>query len=97
MTPHDTTASPMGGQTVNFNYTGTAGTSSAMPSSASGVRLRSTTACFVRISTEGTAAVATTDFPLDALSAEYFPIPEGAIISAIRETADGVLYCTPCA
>lgn len=84
---------PQEGKTVNANYTATAGTTVAITARA--VRVFATTACFIRISTAGTSAVAATDMPMEARSYEVFTLPELGRISAIRETTDGTIYVTP--
>ena len=86
---------PHPGKSVKVAYTGTAGTTTALPETCDAVRLVSTTDCFIEISAAGTAAVADTGLYLVALLPEYFQAPPNAKISAIQVSAGGTLYVTP--
>jgi hypothetical protein len=70
------------------------------------VRVRASTACWLRFATAGTgqdAAVPASDaaaasMPIDANQAEVIRIPQAAThISVIRDTADGAITFTPVA
>jgi hypothetical protein len=76
-------------------YTSAAGATSAVNKDANCIRVVSTTDCFIRISTAGTAAAANTGLYLPAFTPEYFDCPPKAIVSAIRVSADGSIYVSP--
>lgn len=59
------------------------------------VRLMSTTACFVLAAPDPTVTAADGVY-LVASRPLYLPIKSGDKIAAIRGTADGTLYITPC-
>lgn len=80
---------------VTVAYTSAAGTTSAVSKDATCIRVISTTDCFIRISTGGTAAVANTGLYLPAFTPEYFDCPIQAKVSAIRVSADGSVYVSP--
>lgn len=84
---------PLANATVNASYTGTAGTTSAMPPGTQAVRVVSTTDCFVEV---GNTAVAASSAYLPAYSPEYFPAISGDTVSAIQVSAAGSIYATPC-
>ena len=97
---------PMGGKSQKITYTGTAGTSNALPPSASSVALFITTVGYVNISF-GTAAVAatTSDIPLPANTMVILPIERPTapatdnqcFVSAVQDAAGGTLYLIPLA
>lgn len=82
-------------QSQAIAYTGTAGTSAALPPSCSCVRLVSTTDCFVEITIAGTAAVANTGMYLCAYIPEYFSAMPSSFVSAIQVASAGTIYITP--
>lgn len=90
-----TYGSPMGGSSVTVAYTGVAGTTVALDKDANCLRVISTTDCFIRISTAGTAAAANVDVYLPANTPEYFDCPTLAKVSAIQVSAGGSIYVTP--
>lgn len=90
-----TYGNPMGGSSLTVAYTGTAGTTSALNKDAVCCRVVSTTDCFIRISTAGTAAAANVDVYLPAYTPEYFDCPNAAKVSAIQVSAGGSIYVTP--
>jgi len=94
MTPNMTYGSPMPGESLTVAYTGTAGTTAALPSNTEVVRIVATTDCFIEIGTSPTA-VANTGMYLTALVPEYFSCPGSGKVSAIKVTSDGSIYVTP--
>lgn len=57
-------------------------------------RIQTTTDAFIRIAADA-VAVAATDMPILAGTPEYFRVPKGYRISAIRNNTDGVMSATP--
>lgn len=96
MNPNYTYGSPMPASSVKVAYTGTAGTTTALPATANALRVVATTDCFIQIGTNPTA-VADDDCYLPALVPEYFACPEGAKVSAVQVASGGTLYVTPIA
>jgi len=90
-----TMGTPMPAASLTVAYTGTAGTTSAIPAGASVVRVIATTDCFIEITVAGTAAAANTGLYLPALTPEYFSCPPSAKVSAIQVASGGTLYVTP--
>ncbi len=95
MNPNMTIGTPMPASSVTVSYTGTAGTTTALPSTANACRVVATSDCFIEITTAGTAAVANTGLFLPALSPEYFSCPASAKVSAIQLSSAGSIYVTP--
>jgi len=95
MTPNMTLGSPMAAAGKTVSYTGTAGTTAVLPSNTVAVRVVATTACFIEITTAGTAAVANTGMYLPADSPEYFACPGSVYVSAIQVSSGGSIYVTP--
>jgi len=95
MNPNHTVGVPQNAAGLTVAYTGTAGNTAAIPTSANGVRVVSTTDCFIEITTAGTAAVANTGIYLPSFSPEYFPCPPSSIVSAIQVSVAGSIYVTP--
>jgi len=86
---------PIAGESKTVAYTGTAGTTAALTSEATSLRIVSTTDCFIEIDTNPTA-VANTGMYLPAFVPEYIHVKDGPIkVSAIRVSASGSLYVTP--
>lgn len=85
---------PYPGKSVKVAYTGTAGTTTALPDTTSTVRLLSTTDCFIEIGLSPTA-VADTGLYLPALVPEYFQAQPNCKVSAIQVASGGTLYVTP--
>ena len=81
--------------TKNVAFTAAAASVTAMPSTTTAVRVVATTDCFVVISTVGTVATTTTGFYLPLGKPEIFSVNGAVIVSAIRATANGVIYVTP--
>lgn len=94
MSPNNTYGAPMTGASVTVSYTGTAGTTSALPANTQACRVVATTACFIEIGTAPTA-VANTGLYLPAGVAEYFSCPPSAKVSAIQVASGGSIYVTP--
>ncbi len=94
MTPNMTYGQPMPGASVKVAYTGTAGTTAALPSNTEVVRVIATTDCFIEIGTSPTA-VADTGMYIAALVPEYFSCPPSGKVSAIQVTTGGAIYVTP--
>ena len=98
MDPRETYGRPRAGASVKVAYTGTAGTTAALPAQTTCVRVVSTTDCFIEIGTAPTA-VADTGMYLPALSPEYFNCNTnsalGPKVSAIQVSAGGTVYVTP--
>lgn len=94
MTPNMTYGSPMPGESVKVAYTGTAGTTVALPSNTEVVRVIATTDCFIEIGTSPTAVVDTGMY-LAALVPEYFSCPGSGKVSAIQVASGGTIYVTP--
>lgn len=93
MDQHQTYGRPIGAS-VTATYTDTAGTTSALPVDTTVVRVVSTTACFIEISTDPTA-VADTSMYMAALTPEYFAAQSGTKVSAIQVSTGGSIYVTP--
>ena len=85
---------PQAGKSVKVAYTGTAGTTAALPTTTFCVRVMSTTDCFIEIGTAPTA-VADTGLYLPAFTPEYFEGMASAKVSAIQVSTGGTLYVTP--
>ena len=94
MNTSDTMGTPMPASAVKVAYTGTAGTTAALPSGTRTVRVVSTTDCFIEIGTAPTA-VADTGLYLVAGVPEYFGCPASGKVSAIQVSAGGTIYATP--
>jgi hypothetical protein len=94
MDQRQTIGQPMTGKSVTVAYTGTAGTTSALPETTNVVRVVATTDCFIQIGTNPTA-VANSSVFLPAFTPEYFTAMPNAKVSAIRLSADGSIYVTP--
>ena len=85
---------PYPGKSVTVSYTGTAGTTTALPDTTSAVRIIATTACFIEIGLDPTA-VANTGMYLPAGVPEYFQAQPNAKVSAIQVASGGSIYVTP--
>ena len=85
---------PYPGKSVKVTYTGTAGTTTALPDTTSAVRLLATTDCFIEIGLTPTA-VADTGMYLVANIPEYFQAQPNCKVSAIQVSSGGTLYVTP--
>lgn len=94
MDQNQTYGRPMAGKSVTVAYTGTAGTTTALPAETKTVRIISTTDCFIEIGLSPTA-VANTGLYLPALTAEYFQANAYDKVSAIQVAAGGSIYVTP--
>ena len=97
MNPEQTYARPQAGKSVTVSYTGTAGTTAALPLNTSAVRVVATTDCFIEIGMNPTA-VANTGLYLPAGIPEYFEAIAGATgvkVSAIQLSSGGSIYVTP--
>ena len=98
MDPRQTFGRPRAGASVKVAYTGTAGTTAALPAGTACVRVYSTTDCFIEIGTAPTA-VADTGMYLVGGMPEYFECQTnsalGPKVSAIQVSAGGTLYVTP--
>lgn len=86
---------PMAGKSVTVAYTGTAGTTTALPPETQAVRVISTSDCFIELTIAGTAAVANTGLYLPAGLPEYFEAQGSIKVSAIQASAAGSIYVTP--
>ena len=84
----------MSGKSVKVAYTGTAGTTTALPDSTEAVRVMATTDCFIDLGPTATA-VADTGLYLAAYSPEYFSAYGGWKVSAIQVSSGGTIYVTP--
>lgn len=80
------------GKTIAVQYTNIAGIN-ATPLVAQIVRLRSTTDCYIKFSTDGMLATSN-DMFLKANQPEIFSLKADKYISAIRVTDNGTLYIT---
>ncbi len=94
MNPSQTYARPISGKSVTVTYTGTAGTTSALPIETSAVRVVATTDCFIEIGLSPTA-VANTGLYLVANTPEYFDAQPNVKVSAIQVSSGGSIYVTP--
>ena len=94
MDANKTYGRPLAGKSVTVAYTGTAGTTAALPPETLGVRVMATTDCFIEIGLSPTA-VADTGLYLPAFTPEYFEGQPNVKVSAIRLSASGSLYVTP--
>mgnify|MGYP006376266221 FL=1 len=95
MTPSDTIARPNFGKGQKVAYTGTAGTiTNAFPEGTAAVWVSSTTSCFIRIGVSPTAVV-DVDFRLPAEVPMCFPAIGGEKVSAVQDTAGGIVYAIP--
>ena len=88
---------PVDGSSEAVAYTGTAGTSAAMPANTSVVRVTLTTNGFISFGTAPTAVADGTDVFMAAGVIEYFPLPAGHKVSAIQSASAGTMYVTPMA
>lgn len=94
MSPEQTYGRPIAGKSVTVAYTGTAGTTTALPAETTAVRVIATTACFIEIGLAPTA-VANTGMYLAAGIAEYFDAQPNVKVSAIQVASGGSIYVTP--
>ena len=98
MDTRETYGRPRAGASIKIAYTGTAGTSAALPPGTSCVRLLSTTDCFIEIGTAPTA-LADSGMYLVGGTPEYvgcaIKSALGPKVSAIQVSAGGTLYITP--
>ena len=94
MDANQTYGRPIAGASVKVAYTGTAGTTTALPSTTGTVRLLSTTDCFVEIGLSPTA-VADTGLYLRGYVPEYFEAGPNSKVSAIQVSSAGTIYVTP--
>ena len=85
---------PRAGGSVTVSYTGTAGTTAAMPADCRCVRVLCTTAAFIEIGSAPTA-VANTGCYMPANVPEYFQCGPNAKVSAILVASGGSVYVTP--
>lgn len=82
------------GITQTKAYTATSATiDNAISDGIQVIRVWLTTAGFIKITAAGTAAT-TADIPLPANTPEYFIVPPGQKVAAIRSASDGTLYVT---
>lgn len=97
---------PIGGKSQKVAYTGTAGSTNALPESTAAVAVYITTAGYVAISIGTSATAATTaDIPLPANTMVILPVEkptspglDGKIfVSAIQDAAGGNLFVQPLA
>jgi hypothetical protein len=97
MNPEQTYARPQAGKSVTVSYTGTAGTTAALPLDTTAVRVVSTSDCFIEIGMSPTA-VANMGLYLPAGVPEYFGGIGGVTgikVSAIQVSTGGSIYVTP--
>ena len=98
MSPQQTYGRPAPGASLTVAYTGTAGTTAALPPGTACIRVLSTTDCFIEIGTAPTAVVNTSMYLVGGLP-EYFECKInsalGPKVSAIQVSAGGSLYVTP--
>ncbi len=90
----NTLGTPQAGLSQKVAYTGTAGTTTAMPYHTKVVRVTTTTDAFVQIGLNPTA-VANVDMFMVANTTEYFNCPKNGKVSAIQSSSGGNLYVTP--
>lgn len=90
-----TVGMPVPAGSVTVAYSGTAGTTAALPYSSNVLRLFATTDCFVEITQAGTAAVANTGMYLVGGVPEYIHCLPKSKVSAIQVSSAGNLYVTP--
>ena len=95
MNANMTLGTPKAAGSLTVAYTGTAGTTSAIPADCTCVRVISTTDCFIEITVAGTAAVANTGLYLAGGLPEYFACLGGSKVSAIQVSSGGTIYCKP--
>lgn len=88
--------SPMPAQSVTVAYTGTAGTTTALPDTTRYIQVTATTACFIEIGLAPTA-VANTGTYLAPNIPYYFIAQPNCKVSAIQSAAGGSIYVTPMA
>lgn len=89
-----TVGGPIAASGLTVAYTGTAGTTGALPAATKVVRVVSTTDCFIEVTLAGTAAVANTGLYLPAFAPEYFIAGAKFKVSAIQVSAAGSIYVT---
>ena len=77
---------------VSASYTGTAGTTTAMPAGTQAVRVVCTTDAFVRV---GANAATTASVFMPAYQVEYFAANSGDTVSAIQVASAGTVYAQP--
>lgn len=95
-----TIRNPMYGKGSVTAYTGTAGTSAALPTGANSVWVLCTTAAYVRVGVDPTAVA--TDFPVAANVGVVLPLvgnrdSEQQKVSAVQVAAGGNLHIIPLA
>ena len=95
MNASNTMGKPVAAGSIKVTYTGTAGTTAAIPATATCIRVMATTDCFIELTLQGTAAVADTGMYLPAFSPEYFTCLGATKVSAIQVSAGGTIYVTP--
>lgn len=91
---------PTPGASQKVSFTAAAASNATMLPVDAHIMLTSTTACFIRLSSDGAAAVVDVDMYLAAgmpylIRLSSFSGVPNRYISAVRATSDGVLYITP--
>jgi hypothetical protein len=91
---------PTPGASQKISFTAVAASNTAMLPIDAHVIVTATTACFIRLSSDGTAAVTDVDMYLAAnvpylIRLSSFANVPNRYISAVRATSDGILYITP--
>jgi len=84
---------PQSAATQQIAYTGAAAPTTALTDERV-FRVVTSTDAFIRIGASA-VAVATTDMFVPAYTPEYFFVPKGYVISAIRSSTSGTMYATP--
>lgn len=89
-----TYGAPIPASSVTVAFTGTAGTTTAMPSGTKCVRVVSTSDCFIEVGPNPTA-VANTGMYLVAYIPEYIVATDASKVSAVQVSTGGSIYVTP--
>lgn len=85
----------IGATSLSVAYTGTASTTSVLPSNCVCVRVMSTTDCYIAIGTKSTTAATTSGLYLPAYTPEYFRCEPSSYVSGIQVSTGGTLKATP--
>lgn len=93
----DTIRRPIDNWTQSITYSATSATlPNAFPDMTCAVAIYCTTAAIVNLSRGGIPASATNGVPVAATTVTFLEAQPGDKLTAIRVSADGIVYATPC-